>query len=285
MRNLSTDALRAFVTTADLGGVTAAADQLGRSQPATSLQIKKLEEVLDTELFIRLHKKLKLSDHGLKAYEHAKDILKLNDQLVAQFSKTELAGQIRLGIPSEFATTLLPKIIGRFAAAYPNVTLEVFSDLSKNLTSEAQRSQYDMILALHENPVTNRRGLLRSDELVWVGGEDTKLDKQQTLPLVLAQDGCIYRKRALRALDKIKHPWRIIHTNPDLTGIKTAIQEGLGVTVLARSTVPDDLIVIGKGSKTEQLPTLGAIDISLQYDKRSASESVLRLADFIRSSL
>jgi len=285
MRNLSIDALRAFVTTADLGSVTAAADQLGRSQPATSLQIKKLEESLGSELFLRLHKKIQLSGAGTKAYEQAKEILKLNDQLVAQLAKTELAGQIKLGIPSEFATTLLPKIIGRFAAAYPNVTLEVFSDLSKNLTSETQRNQYDMILALHEKPVANRRGLIRSDELVWVSSEDYRIDKHHALPLVLAQDGCIYRKRALRALDKLKYPWRIIHTNPDLSGIKTAIEEGLGVTVLARSTVPNELTILSKNPLSEQLPNLGAIDISLQFDKRSASEATLRLADFIRSSL
>ena len=65
MRNLSMDALRAFVTIADLGGVTNAADHLGRSQPALSLQIKKLEETLNAELFIRFNKQLKLSEQGV----------------------------------------------------------------------------------------------------------------------------------------------------------------------------------------------------------------------------
>lgn len=284
MRNLGIDSLRAFITTADLGSVTAAADQLGRSQPATSLQIKKLEESLGSELFIRLNRKLKLSTSGNSAYTLAKEIINLNDQLLAQFSKAELAGQIRLGIPSEFATTLLPKIIGRFAASYPNVTLEVFSDLSRNLMSEKQREQYDLILALHEKPTPRRRGLIRSDPLVWVGSKEQRVERQQAVPLILAQDGCIYRKRALAALNKMKRSWRIVHTNPDLSGIKVAIQEGLGITVLARSTVPDDLLIIEKGSNSEHLPELGAIDISLQYDKRTASDATERLAGFIQSS-
>ena len=58
MRNLSMDALRAVVATTDLGGVTAAADHLGRSQPAVSLQIQKLEETLNVEIFLRYNKQL-----------------------------------------------------------------------------------------------------------------------------------------------------------------------------------------------------------------------------------
>ncbi|NNL57628.1 MAG: LysR family transcriptional regulator, partial [Pseudomonadales bacterium] len=228
---------------------------------------------------------LELSSEGREAYEYAREILALNDRMLARFSRTELAGQIRLGIPSEFATTLLPKIVGRFASAYPNVTLEVFSDLSRNLMSQAQREQYDLILALHDKPSPQRRGLIRSDELVWVGSREHRIDKQRELPLVLAQDGCLYRKRALRALDKIKRRWRIIHTNPDLSGIQAAIEEGLGVTVLAGSTVPAELVVLGRGGNLEGLPELGHIDISLQYEKRSASAATERLAGFIQSSL
>lgn len=289
MRNLSMDALRAFVTVADFGGVSIAADHLGRSQPAISLQIKKLEETLGSELFLRLNKQLKLSEQGLAMYNDAKQILALNDQLVGQFVRPELAGQIRLGIPSEFATTLLPKILGRFAHSYPHVALEVFSDLSRNLLSAGQREKYDLILALHDKPSARRKGLLKSDKLVWVGSNEHRNDRLDALPLILAQDGCIYRKRALRSLDKIKRRWRIIHTNPDLSGIQAAIREGLGVTVLAQSTVPEGLVVLdsyrGNDGKNESLPELGSIDISLVYDRRGASEATERLAGYIQSSL
>jgi DNA-binding transcriptional LysR family regulator len=285
MRNLSMDALRAFVATADLGSVTAAADHLGRSQPAISLQLKKLEEHLGVEVFLRFNKQLSLSDAGAAIYEDTKTILALNDQLLNQFAKPELAGQIKLGIPSEFATTLLPKIIGRFAQSYPQVTLEVLSDLSRNLLSEPQRAQYDLILGLHDKLSAKRKGLIKSDRLVWVGKKDYLNDRQDKLPLVLAQDGCLYRKRALKALDKIKQPWRIIHTNPDLSGIQAAISEGLGITVLAQSTIPDGLEAIERYGKSERLPDLGSIDISLVYERRAASQATSRLAGYIRSSL
>ncbi len=279
------DALRTFVTIADLGGVTNAADHLGRSQPALSLQIKKLEETLNAELFLRLNKQLSLSEQGTAIYGQAKQILAMNDQLVGQFLQPELAGQIRLGIPSEFATTLLPRILSRFAQSYPYVALEVFSDLSRNLLSEQKREQYDLILALHDKPSARRKGLVKSDRLVWVGSRDHRHEQLEVLPLILAQDGCIYRKRALRSLEKIKRRWRIIHTNPDLSGIQAAIREGLGVTVLAESTVPDGLMVIDSVGRGDRLPELGRIDISLVYERRSASDATGRLAEYIQASL
>ncbi|MDB2409338.1 LysR substrate-binding domain-containing protein [Pseudomonadales bacterium] len=285
MRNLSMDALRAVVATTDLGGVTAAADHLGRSQPAVSLQIQKLEETLNVEIFLRYNKQLKLSESGSRIYDTAKQILALNDQLTTQFIQPELAGEIRLGIPSEFATTLLPKILGRFSQAYPMVALEVFSDLSRNLLSESQRAKYDLILTLHDKPSARRKGLIKSDRLVWVGSKEHRYDRQEALPLILAQDGCLYRKRALRALDKIKQPWRIIHTNPDLSGIQAAIREGLGVTVLAESTVPEGLAIVDRYGKNNSLPDLGSIDISLLYERRGVTEVTERLAGYIQSSL
>ena len=147
---------------------------------------------------------------------------------------------------------MLPKIIGRFASAYPNVALEVFSDLSSKLLSAEQRSQYDLILALHDEQSAKRRGLIRSDELVWVGSAEHELQKQQPLPLVLAQDGCLYRKRTLHGLNKIGRAWRIVHTNPDLSGIEAALQEGLGITVLARSTVSGVFKNSGNGNFKRQ---------------------------------
>lgn len=285
MRNLSMDALRAVVATTDLGGVTAAADHLGRSQPAVSLQIQKLEETLNVEIFLRYNKQLKLSESGSRIYDTAKQILALNDLLTTQFIQPELAGEIRLGIPSEFATTLLPKILGRFSQAYPMVALEVFSDLSRNLLSESQRAKYDLILTLHDKPSARRKGLIKSDRLVWVGSKEQRYDRQEALPLILAQDGCLYRKRALRALDKIKQPWRIIHTNPDLSGIQAAIREGLGVTVLAESTVPEGLAIVDRYGKNDALPNLGSIDISLLYERRGVTEVTERLAGYIQSSL
>ena len=69
------------------------------------------------------------------------DIWHLNDLAISQLTKSSISGKIRLGIPSEFATVLLPKIVSRFAKAYPSVTLEVNCELSKKLFSQRGKGQ------------------------------------------------------------------------------------------------------------------------------------------------
>jgi len=282
MKNLPTDLLRAFVTVVELGGFTPAADWLGRSQPAVSLQIKRLEQLVGQTLLIRSGQQLELSRAGQLLFRYARQILALNDEAVAQFTKTSVSGKIHFGIPSEFATTLLPKIVGRFAQAYPNVTLEVTCALSKQLLSEVERRRYDLILALHDDPAMAGHNLVKEDELVWVTGSDHDAHLQSPLPLIAAPEGCIYRKRGIECLNESQRDWRIVYTIPDLTGIQAAIQEGLGVTVLARSTVPENLRVL---KPTEKLPRLGKVGISLIDQSAEPGEAIARLMDFVKASL
>jgi DNA-binding transcriptional LysR family regulator len=280
MKNLPTDLLRAFVTVIELGGFTQAAEWLGRSQPAISLQIKRLEQLVEQTLLIRSGQQLELSQAGQLLFRYAKQILAINDEAVAQFSKTAVSGKIHFGIPSEFATTLLPKIVGRFAQAYPNVTLEVTCALSKQLLSEPHR--YDLTLALHDDPSTAGDNLVKEDDLVWVTGIDHDAHLQRPLPLIVAPKGCIYRKRGAEQLKGNNRDWRIVYTIPDLTGIQAAINEGLGVTVLAKSTVPENLRIL---KPSEKLPKLGKVGISLIHQSNESSEAISRLMEFVKASL
>lgn len=285
MKNLPIDMLRSFVTVIDEGSFTAAADRLGRTQPAISQQIKKLEGLLDRPLLDRDSPKLQLTSAGDSLLNYARQILSINDEAVGFFANPQVSGRIRFGIPSEFAITLLPKIISRFARAYPDVTLEVTCDLSRNLLSDDQRHHYDLILALHDDASTAKRSVknfVRTDPLVWVTSAGSRAHLQETLPLVAAPGGCIYRQRALRCLGEAKRSCRIVYTIPDLTGIQAAIEEGLGITVLARSTVPSGMVII---EPSPHLPDLGAIGISLKLIEHSRNSAVQVLADFIKAGL
>jgi DNA-binding transcriptional LysR family regulator len=74
-----------------------------------------------------------------------------------------------------------------------------------------------------------------------------------------------------------------VYTIPDLTGIQYAIQEGLGVTVLAKSTVPNNLKVL---SPSARFPALGEVGISLICSSRSKkNEAVNLLIEFLKTSL
>jgi len=283
MKNLPMDLLRAFVSVAQLNSFTKAGEILGRSQPAISLQIKRLEELVDESLLARNGKNLELTEAGESLYDYANQILTLNDLAISQLTKSSIAGKIRLGIPSEFATVLLPKIVSRFAKAYPNVTLEVNCELSKHLLSKEGKASHDLILALEDKPSATGSDLVKTDELVWVASADHNTQKVSTVPLIAAAEGCIYRHRAIHVLDRSQQPWQIVYTNPDLTGIQYAIQEGLGVTVLAKSTVPENLKIL---TPSARFPDLGKVGISLICSSRNKkNKAVNLLIEFLRTSL
>lgn len=283
MKNLPMDLLRAFVTIVEFNSFTKAGELLGRSQPAISLQMNRLEDMLGETLLMRDGKNLSLTIAGETIFEYAKQILSLNDMAVSECTKSTIMGKVRLGIPSEFATILLPKIVGRFAKAYPNITLEVNCELSKTLLSRSGKAAHDVILALQNNPLEESDNLVKTDNLVWVSGPEYNSNKPPPVPLIVAPEGCIYRQRAVRTLNKIKQPWQIVYNIPDLTGIQYAIQEGLGVTVLAKSTVPENLKII---ANSQRYPDLGSVGISLlNVRKNTKNQAIDLLAEFLRTSL
>jgi len=283
MKNLPTDVLRTFVTVVQIDGFTQAGELLGRSQPAISLQIKKLEAIIGQPLLARSGTNLELTQSGQVLYDYARKILNLNDEALGLLDNASISGKVKLGIPSEFATTLLPKIIGRFIKAYPNVVLEVHCDLSKSLLTKTKRKKYDLILALQDDPQKEDSNRVKTDELVWVSSKKHDVHLLKTIPLIAAFDGCIYRQRAIEKLNRSQRAWQMVYTIPDLTGIQAAIEEGLGITVLAKSAVPKSLEIIKDPGK---LPKLGEIGITLiRSTKNTNNQAIDRLLDFLRVSL
>lgn len=281
MKNIPMEVLRSFVTVADVGGFTQAGELLGRSQPAISLQIKRLEELVGKTLLIRSGQQLELTPDGQRLLGYAKRILALNDEAIAQFSPNGVTGRLHLGIPSEYTPHLLPKIVSRFAQTYPNVTLEVTCDLSKHLRANMSKLGIDLILALYDDPASAGSHLIMEDELVWVTSPDHDAHLQSPLPLIVASEGCIYRNRAIQRLKQADLPSRILFTIPDLSGIQAALAEGLGVTVLTKGTVPEGLRILRPSDK---FPKLGKVGIGLIGGKEP-TEAQERLAEYLKARL
>jgi DNA-binding transcriptional LysR family regulator len=280
MKQLSLDNLRTFVTVVDLGGYAKAGEKIGLSQPAVSLQIKRLEQQLSTRLFAKQGQRQVVNQYGLRLYETAQTMLDLNDGILRQFQPTSLKGRLRLGIPSEFATTLLPSIIGEFSTLYPDVSLEVTSALSKSLLEDEALNGFDLVMALVDPDTEVVGQVLLIDELVWVG-DRSLANPYSTLSLVWAPDGCVYRSRVISKLKQQTQQWRISYTNADLSGITAAIKQGLGISALAKSSVPKQLDVI----RHNNLPELGKIKICLFTGQSQHPQASKKLAEFIESRL
>lgn len=143
MKNFPTDLLRSFVAVVECGGFSQAGGVVGRSQPAMSLQIKRLESLIGGELIRRSSRNVVLTETGVLVLDYARRILGLNDELHHCLQQSQLSGTVRLGIPNEFAMSYLPQILAGFTRRYPDVRLEVVSQLSRDLLIEQAGQQLD----------------------------------------------------------------------------------------------------------------------------------------------
>ncbi|MBY0563129.1 MAG: LysR family transcriptional regulator [Hyphomonadaceae bacterium] len=277
--NLDLDLLRAFVAVAETGSFTRAGARLGRTQSAVSLQIQRLEAQLDVQLFARDPRRVTLTHSGESLLPQARKLLRLNDEIVAGIVEHDLEGEVRFGAPEDFATAHLPGVLGDFVHAYPHVNLSVTCDLTLNLIEAMSRGELDLALIKREPMGPDIGTPVWREELVWVAADASLLQSSSKLPLIAAPAPCVYRKRAVTALEQSGRPWRMAYTSPSLAGQHAALRAGLGITVLPREMAPDDLIVL-----EGVLPALADAEIALIRAK-SLPVAAQRLADFILSAL
>jgi DNA-binding transcriptional LysR family regulator len=109
-RDIDVSLLRAFVAVVETGSVTGAAQILNLTQAAVSQQLKRLEELFDTELFERHHKRLALKPNGERLIGHAQRLIALNEEVWGAMSRPAYAGEVRLGVPHDIVGPYLPPI-------------------------------------------------------------------------------------------------------------------------------------------------------------------------------
>ena len=249
--------LKSFIAIAETGTFSHAAETVGRTQSALSLQIKKLEESLGCSLFERTSRSVKLTEKGEIFLGYAKRIIELQWEAYSRLREPDIEGEIRLGTPEDFATHYLPNVLASFRQHHPRIQLNVSCDLTLNLIDGFQKGQFDLIL-VKRDPQKVKGGMkVWREPLVWAAADHYQLEK--TLSLVLSPQPCIYRARALAALDKAKKPWHISYTSPSLAGTLAAVRAGLGITVLPANMLPSGLHSI----RTSKLPELADAEIAL----------------------
>src|SRR5215472_16472930 len=163
--NLDLDTLRTFSVAHDLGGLARAAERLSRTPSAISLQMKRLQDDLGIALFRKNGRGLALTEAGEMALAYARRILALNDELLDTMQGANLAGQIRIGCPQDFAP-VLPSVLSQFASFYPRMQIELVIEGNSALADAIENSRIDLAVVIgHETrPTAHTVGQL---ELVW----------------------------------------------------------------------------------------------------------------------
>jgi len=260
--SLDPECLKAFIAVAECGSFTRAGTALHRTQAAVSQQIRKLEDILDARLFERHSRAVTLSAHGHLLLGYAKRLLALQEETLHAFRQAELKCTVRVGTPDDYATSFMPTIINTFSHSYPNAEVEVHCDLSVNLVKNLHKREIDLAL------ITNQAGTtagedVRVEPLVWIGVPGGIAHTRETLPLALFSSSdrdCFFRYGGLERLKQAGRAYHIAYTSRNTSVVLSAVRADTAVAILARSSVPSDLIIL---DERHGLPTLPEIRIAL----------------------
>ena len=258
--NLSTELLRAFITVVEVASFTRAAEILGRTQPAISLQIKRLEETVGCDLIERKGKEITLTERGEALAVHARQILRLNDLAMVQFEQPSLSSKLRVGLPVDYAVDTLQSCLTGVVREYSDVQVEIRCDLSKHILSALRCNEIDIAVALFDGD--DQQFLFRhwKEQPIWVGAIDFEIPEQADIPLVVHPYGCVYRDRMTTTLKMDGKGWRIAYSSPGIGGVQRAVHDGLGLSGLTAPTVQSGM---RKFTEKDGLPALPPLHIGL----------------------
>ena len=207
-------------------------------------------------------KQLTLNADGEILLGYARQIVKLQREALDRFNEPELEGEVRFGLPEDFASVFLTSVLLEFSRLHPRILLYIECDLTLNLFSRFKNKDFDLVLVKMSKPEDFPNGIdVWSEALEWVGNPAFfAQDGNASIPLVLSPQPCVYRSRAIHSLDGVRQKWRIVFSSPSFAGTLAAVKAGMGVTVLPRNMVPPELEII---RNKEGLPNLDDTHISL----------------------
>jgi DNA-binding transcriptional LysR family regulator len=252
MRNLDMTTLRSFLAVAEHGGVTRAAASLHLTQSAVSMQIKRLEEMLDIEVLDRSARRVSLTAAGEQLLGYARRMIELNDEAVGRLTDTVYEGEIILGVPHDIFYPVIPRVLKAFNAAFPRMKVNLKSSSTMRLHEALKKGETDLILTT-EQEVQAGGETLTEMSLRWSGARDGLAWKRRPLRLAFCSI-CIFRPIVLRRLDEAGIDWEMAVESEDDRSVEALISADLAVGALLEDSIPPHQEAIATGGA---LPDLG----------------------------
>lgn len=231
MRNLDIGLLRTFVSVVDSGGFTRAGERVNRTQSTISQQVRRLEEQVGQPLLERSSRALALTDDGQRLLGYARRILALNDEAYALLTNCRDTEIVRIGLTEDYAAEYLPDLLDRLART-SGIRLQVRADLSLTLLKDLEAGDLDLAMVKQREAPTQAMASMRVG-LRWYGAAALPVEPGASIPLAVFPQGCVYRNHAVHALEAAGRPWHVAYDSPNLSGIRAAVQAGLGVSPLS----------------------------------------------------
>lgn len=282
---------KVFYAVAECNSFSKAVDILHISQPAISYAIKQLEEQLDTKLFIRDNRKIKLTDDGEKLMYYLRKAftdISLAEKTIKEKTK-DYQGMIKFGIYHHISLILLPEILDKFTKKYPDIKFEVIASSSNELKEKLKNRELDFIIAqyplmLENSNVFTEEKILELENCFFTNKYhyDKYINNElKELPLILPFRGYVdidILDRLLVATNiKIKNTFRIYA----LELAKKLVDQNLGIGWGPRVCVENEL----KQKKLYEIFTdfdTPNTKFSITYNEKSLNESCKEFIKYLR---
>ena len=254
MDGLDSDLLRTFVAVAEAGSVTDGATRIYRSQSATSLQIKRLENILGQPVFERHGRGVILSDTGRQLLPVAQEVTARLDSVLRNISQDAVTGKLRLGIPDDHGRSKLSEIIAAFVRRHPKIELDVTCALSTGFPEALEKGLLDLAIYEVESP-SQHEEMLFEDPTCWVSSAHRTFSADEDLPVALFDHACWWRDAAMTSLNASGRPYRVVYSSQSVSGVIAAVEAGIAVGLLGRSSLHSGLLVVNETLGFESTPT------------------------------
>lgn len=268
--------LQSFLAVAQTRNFTEAGRRLGLRQSTVSQHVRKLEQAAGRLLFLRDTHHVAPTPDGEAMVGFARSILEANERARAYFSGARLRGRVRFGTSEDFVSSRLPEVLRDFTRRHPGVDLELTVDLSATLNARIDEGAMDVVLAKRRSGEA-RGQLVWRDRLAWICGPGLSLDPRVPVPLILYAPPSLTRSVALETLERAGRAWRVVCTSGSLSGLRAAALAGLGITLHARSLLPEGLV---EAPAVLRLPEAGEVEFAVAT-RRGARGAELALAETI----
>lgn len=240
---LDIELVRTFHAVARIGKFSAAAEQLHKSPAAVSVHIQRLEAVAGGRLLNRDNQSVSLTALGKRLLLSTTELLSTHDRVLADLHGTHLAGRITLGVPDEYAVHVIRDILPTFAAAWPNVVLELKTAPSYALRDLVQRGKLQAAVIAQPKGQPSAQVLV-STLPVWVGPIHTTVAAMDPLPLAVHAPQCPYRQAMIESLKHSGRRSRVVLESPSNQAVKACVEAGLAVSLIDRAMVTDNMQIL-----------------------------------------
>jgi DNA-binding transcriptional LysR family regulator len=252
---MDTRQLAAFCAVVERRSFSQAAERLGVTQPAVSLQVRALEKRLGTQLLDRSGRRVEPTEAGWKLYRGAQRMLALEDQLVADVAATsegELSGDLVLGASTGPAAIAVPLLLGEFQREHPEVRVYLtVSDTHSVVERVAARELELGIVGASRRHRGVRFEPFLSDQVILAvppghrfAGRTVTLDELREETLILMQEGAGVRQIVEDGLRRRGVRLRDLDVRLELglqESVRHAVEAGYGVTFISRTAVESQL--------------------------------------------